>query len=108
MNERWNLDVIYKGFDDPSFASDLLELKNAIGAFIDLAGKLEEKAPLDGLKEGTALQEKIGDLGMKLAEYAMLRQSADARDGKGYGCSVGNGRCRSRLPELGLQNSQSF
>ena len=82
MNERWNLDVIYKGFDDPSFAFDLQELKNAIGAFIDLAGKLEEKAPLDGLMEGTALQEKIGDLGMKLAEYAMLRQSADARDGE--------------------------
>ena len=80
MNERWNLDVIYKGFDDPSFACDLQELKNAIAAFIGLAGNLEEKTPLEGLKEGTALQEKIGDLGAKLAEYAMLRQSADARD----------------------------
>ncbi len=80
MNERWNLDVIYKGFDDPSFTSDLQELKNAIGAFCELAGNLEEKTPLEGLKEGTALQEKIGDLGTKLAEYAMLRQSADARD----------------------------
>ena len=80
MNERWNLDVIYKGFDDPSFASDLQELKNAIAAFAELTKNLEEKAPLDGLKEGTLLQEKISDLGMKLAEYAMLRQSADARD----------------------------
>ena len=41
MNERWNLDVIYKGFDDPSFACDLQELKNAIAAFIGLAGNLE-------------------------------------------------------------------
>ena len=80
MNERWNLDVIYKGFDDPSFACDLQELKNAIAAFIALAENLEEKTPLEGLKEGTALQEKISDLGMKLYEYAMLRQSADARD----------------------------
>ena len=78
MNERWNLDVIYKGFDDPSFACDLQELKNAIAAFIALAENLEEKTPLEGLKEGTALQEKISDLGMKLYEYAMLRQSADA------------------------------
>ena len=80
MNERWNLDVIYKGFDDPEFASDLQELKNAIAAFAELTKNLEEKAPLDGLKEGTIFQEKISDLGMKLAEYAMLRQSADARD----------------------------
>ncbi len=80
MNECWNLDVIYKGFDDPDFAADLQELKNAIDAFARLAENLEEKAPLEGLKEGTALQEKIADLGTKLAEYAMLRQSADARD----------------------------
>ena len=60
MNACWNLDVIYKGFEDPAFASDLQELKNAIAAFISLAEKLEEKAPLEGLKEGTALQEKIG------------------------------------------------
>ena len=54
MNERWNLDVIYKGFDDPSFACDLQELKNAIAAFIALAENLKEKTPLEGLKEGTA------------------------------------------------------
>ena len=80
MNERWNLDVIYKGFDDPCFAEDLQKLKSAVDSFAALAEKLDEKQPLEGLKEGTALQETISELGMKLYEYAMLRQSADARD----------------------------
>ena len=80
MNERWNLDAIYKGFDDPCFAEDLQKLKSAVDSFAALAEKLDEKQPLEGLKEGTALQETISELGMKLYEYAMLRQSADARD----------------------------
>ena len=82
MNERWNLDAIYKGFDDPCFAEDLQKLKSAVDSFAALAEKLDEKQPLEGLKEGTALQETISELGMKLYEYAMLRQSADARDGE--------------------------
>ena len=80
MNERWNLDAIYKGFDDPCFAEDLQKLKSAVDSFAALAEKLDEKQALEGLKEGTALQETISELGMKLYEYAMLRQSADARD----------------------------
>ena len=31
MNEVWNLDPIYKGFDDPSFARDLARLEEALG-----------------------------------------------------------------------------
>ena len=27
MNERWNLDPIYPGFDDPAFAADMEALK---------------------------------------------------------------------------------
>ena len=43
MNDVWNLDPIYKGFDDPQFASDLQELKKAIAGFAELTGSLEEK-----------------------------------------------------------------
>ena len=30
MNEFWNLDPIYKGFDDPAFALDLETLKQKV------------------------------------------------------------------------------
>jgi hypothetical protein len=29
MNEVWNLDPLYKGFDDPAFEADLAALKSA-------------------------------------------------------------------------------
>jgi len=80
MNEVWNLDVIYKGFDDPAFASDLEALKAQVTAFADLAQKLPAMEPAAGLKEGIRVQEEMNRLGMKLAEYAMLRQSANAAD----------------------------
>ena len=80
MNEVWNLDVIYKGFDDPAFAADLQALKEQVAAFAALAEKLPAMEPAAGLKEGIRVQEALNKLGMKLAEYAMLRQSANAAD----------------------------
>ena len=38
MNEVWNLDPIYKGFDDPAFDADMQEMKalvEKITAFTD-------------------------------------------------------------------------
>ena len=80
MNEVWNLDVIYKGFDDPAFAADLEALKKSVDDFAALSRNLCAGKALEGLKEGIRLQEELTRLGMKLGEYAMLRQSADATD----------------------------
>ena len=80
MNTCWNLDVIYKGFDDPAFSEDLESLKQEVAAFGEFAKNLPQEDALAALREGTALQEEISRLGGKLAEYAMLRQAADARD----------------------------
>ena len=80
MNEVWNLDVIYTGFDDPAFEADLAALKEQVEAFAALPEKLAAMEATAGLCEGIRLQEQINRLGMKLAEYAMLRQSANAAD----------------------------
>ena len=80
MNSTWNLDPIYKGFDDPAFASDLKELERQVDAIVSLSARLPETEALAGLREGIAIQEKITKLVDKLANYASLRQSADTRD----------------------------
>ncbi len=80
MNERWNLDVIYSGFTDPAFEQDLATLKEKIAAFQALIKTLPEADPLKSLRSGMELQEQISLVGGKLAEYASLRQAADARD----------------------------
>ena len=80
MNEVWNLDVIYKGFEDPAFEQDLALLKEKAEKYAAFAAGLADTEPLEGLKTGILLEEELTLLANKLAEYAMLRQSADARD----------------------------
>ena len=80
MNDVWNLDPIYKGFDDPAFAADMAALEGCAKELTDFAGQLADAQPLEGLRKGIALQEKFSDLVNKLAGYASLRQSANTRD----------------------------
>ena len=80
MNEVWNLEPIYKGFDDPAFEADLTTLKEKVAAFAAFTEKLADTDPAEGLRSGIAQEEKIDSLIMKLAEYASLRQAADTRN----------------------------
>lgn len=80
MNEVWNLDVIYHGFDDPAFAADMEKLEKLVKDYAAFARELDRQAPLDGLKKGIALEEALTVLTAKLGEYASLRQSVNTRD----------------------------
>lgn len=80
MNEVWNLDVIYRGFDDPAFAADMEKLEKLVKDYSAFAGELDRQTPLDGLKKGIALEEALTVLTAKLGEYASLRQSVNTRD----------------------------
>ena len=80
MNEVWNLDVIYRGFDDPAFAADMEKLEKLVQDYVAFAGELDRQTPLDGLKKGVALEESLSELSGKLVEYAFLRQSGNTRD----------------------------
>ena len=80
MNERWNLDPIYPGFDDPAFDADMTTLKAEVENIVVFSEGLSGMDPLEGLKKGIALQERFFELVSKLAGYASLRQAADTRD----------------------------
>ena len=80
MNERWNLNPIYTGFDDPNFETDLAKLKETVAAMTAFSKELGSAEPVEGLCKGIALEEAVSALANKLAEYAMLRQSADTKD----------------------------
>ena len=80
MNERWNLDPIYPGFDDPAFDADMTALKAEVENIVVFSEGLSGMDPLEGLKKGIALQERFFELVSKLAGYASLRQAADTRD----------------------------
>ena len=80
MNEVWNLDSIYRGFEDPAFAEDLQKLRKMAKEYNEFADSLTEMDVLEGLKQGIRWQEKLTLQAMKLYDYAQLRQAADTRD----------------------------
>ena len=90
MNEVWNLDPIYRGFDDPAFAADLQSLREMAAQFNAFAANLEGLDALEGLKQGILWEEKLTALAMKLLEYAQLRQTTDTRDSQA-GSYMGQG-----------------
>jgi len=80
MNDVWNLDPIYKGFDDPAFSADMEALGEKVKQTAAFAAKLADCEPLEGLRTGICLEEEIDRLAYKLAGYAQLRQSTNTRD----------------------------
>ena len=80
MNEVWNLDPIYKGFDDPAFEADLAKAKETIAQFAAHVEGLQNAEPKEALRQGISLQETISAYAEKLGLYASLRQSANTRD----------------------------
>ncbi len=86
MNEFWNLDPIYTGFDDPAFEKDLQTLRDQITAMEAYIASLSQMDALEGLKKGIKLQEDLSDLAGKLAQYAILRQNANSKDSQAGSC----------------------
>ena len=82
MNERWNLEPIYTGFDDENYISDMAAAAETVKELTDFTAGLADTEPLAGLRKGIALQERLSDLIEKLAGYASLRQAANTRDGE--------------------------
>ena len=80
MNEVWNLDPIYEGFNDPAFEEDIKALRETVAEYAAFAGGLGGVAPVEGLRRGIALEERLAQLVNKLAEFASLRQAANTRD----------------------------
>ena len=79
MNEVWNLDPIYKGFDDPAYQADLAAMKQLVADFTAFAVELPGLEPIEGLRRGIEMQEKLADLG-SLGGYASLRSATNAKD----------------------------
>ena len=79
MNEFWDLDRIYKGFEDPAYQADFAAMQQLVKDFAAFAEELPTLEPLEGLRRGVALQETLTDL-TSLFSYSSLRQSANTKD----------------------------
>ena len=80
MNEVWNLNPIYTGFDSSQFRGEMDTLATLVKELSEFSETLTNVEPIDGLRRGIALLEALTDLAGKLGEYTSLRQSTDTRD----------------------------
>lgn len=80
MNSEWNLEPIYKGFEDPAFEADMGKLSAIVKELPDFVAKLPQMEVLAGLRGGVELLEKLEKTVGKLALYASLRQATNTRD----------------------------
>ena len=80
MNDRWDLEPIYKGFEDPAFEEDLKKLGNLVEEMKTLSQGLKAAEPVEALVEGIRIQEELTDLVGRLTAYPSLRQAANTGD----------------------------
>ena len=80
MNDRWNLEPLFKGFDDPAYEAGLTALQEKAAELKAFAESLAEADPLEALRRGIRLQEDMNLLVDRLAAYPSLRQAANTRD----------------------------
>lgn len=82
MYDRWSLDVLYKGFDDPKFQEEFNQIDTFIEKWSALAKSLGSKDARTTAKECLTLSEDYTKILSRLAGYCSLRQSADTNDGE--------------------------
>ena len=82
MKTEWNLDILYKGFQDEQYLSDKRTLAECVQAFSELAGKAAEPLTAESAEELLVQEEKIETLLENLFNYASLRQSVNTEDGE--------------------------
>ena len=77
---KWNLDILYTGFDTEEYKSDLCKLEALIPELSDIAGGCHNMSAADFLTKYIKTNEELTELIEKLAIYANLRYSANTRD----------------------------
>ena len=77
---EWNLDALYKGYDDPGFLEDVDVLKKWKCTLSDVCETLQKETNEAKLHKGLSLLEQIRDYTYRLKMYTQLRVSVDSND----------------------------
>ena len=82
MYDKWSLDVLYSGFDDPKFKNEFNQLDDYVEKFKTLVESLGSKDDRTATKECLALYEEFREVFYRLISYCSLRQNANTNDGE--------------------------
>ena len=82
MYDKWSLDVLYTGYDDPKFQEEFKQLDEFVEKFKNTAENLGTKDAQATTKEALTLIEDYQKSFGRLVNYCALRQNADTNDGE--------------------------
>ena len=80
MNGVWDLTILYNGFDDEKFTSDVKDFEKSLGDISSLADRSESMEHSSLVCEYVELTERMNTLASKLFIYSNLRNSANTKD----------------------------
>ncbi len=80
MNKEWDLSPLYTSFDDPQYGKDLEAIKLAVEELRKLPQLQETMEPVAYLHLALELEEKVTELGERMASYAALRSATNTQD----------------------------
>lgn len=81
MKTEWNLEVLYKGLDDPAYEADMKKCEQVVAEFAALVDASKEKKAEEVAEAILLKQEEMTELVMKLFLYLELRQSVETENG---------------------------
>lgn len=81
MKTEWNLEVLYKGLDDPAYEADMKKYEEVQKEFVELYEAVKDKRPEDVAEALLLKQEEMAYLLRKLSEYISLRQAVETENG---------------------------
>lgn len=84
MNTEWNLDVLYKGFDDPSYEADIKKFKEESEKLKPLISRedWDEDLRAEDIEEILICLEERKKLASKLFNYIEFRHATDTENGE--------------------------
>lgn len=85
MNMTWDLDILYKGYDDPKYISDYQKALEIIKKFNEFVNTLDKDNAVKCIEEELKLEEELNSLLEELFSYSSLRSATNVNDYEALG-----------------------
>lgn len=79
MYDKWNLDILYKGYDDPAFLNDWKKLEQILEELKQFAKDCQKMEDLKMLKEAVAVLENYHLVG-RTTGFVCIAAAGDGYD----------------------------
>lgn len=80
MNMTWDLDILYKGYDDPKYNEDIKKAEELIKKIVALSLELNVESAKECIEEELKLEEEFNSIILELYTYSSLRSSTNVND----------------------------